>query len=52
MTSMLNVLQLSSRAFARLGLEEVAYVKRVAGQDEPGFAIRDALRRAHRSRGR
>jgi hypothetical protein len=42
MTSMLNVLQLSSRAFAHLGLEEVAYVKRAAGEAAPGFAIHAA----------
>jgi hypothetical protein len=39
MIAMLNVLSLSPRAFADLGLEEIAYVKPVAAADGLGFAI-------------
>ena len=42
MAPMLNVMQLSSRAFAHLGLEEVAYVKRIGGSEEPACAIHAA----------
>jgi hypothetical protein len=42
MAPMLNVLQLSPRAFAHLGLEEVAYLKGGASASEPGVAIHAA----------
>ena len=34
--------QISSREFALLGMNEVAYVKRVVVNDEAGFAIHSA----------
>jgi hypothetical protein len=42
MTSMLNVQSLSPGAFAHLGLEQVAYVKKVTDEAEQGFAIHAA----------
>jgi hypothetical protein len=39
---MLSVVSLSARAFAVLGLEEIAYVKPVIEDDEPAFAIHAA----------
>jgi hypothetical protein len=42
MAPMLNVMQLSPQAFAHLGLEDVAYVKRVTTNEQQGFAVHAA----------